>query len=124
MNLSQFLLVFAGSGFGGVARFFLVRHLLPHSHFPFGTLIVNVLACFLAGFFWAHSQISGHENPSRHLLLITGFCGGFSTFSAFGLDFLLLQQKGMTGISVFYLLASLLLCIPAVYAGYRFQQFL
>jgi CrcB protein len=124
MKISHFLLVFAGSGLGGIVRIFISGRLFPHSHFPFGTLAVNILACFLAGFFWAHPQVSHPVNPSRQLLLISGFCGGFSTFSAFGLDLLSLQQKGMPGLSLAYLFLSLASCMLAVWAGFRLQQIL
>jgi CrcB protein len=120
----HWLLVFAGSGTGGVMRFFISRSLLPLSHFPFGTLAVNVLACLVAGFLFGLPQVSQIQNPSWKLLLLTGFCGGFSTFSAFGLDFLMLQQKGMGSLSFLYLGLSVILSLIAIWAGYRIQQIL
>jgi CrcB protein len=119
MSSLSYLLVFAGSGLGGMLRFWLGRSVFPMSHFPFGTLLVNVLACFLAGFLISRPELSQPVHTSWKLFLITGFCGGFSTFSAFGIDFLSLSQKGFFSMGFVYVAASLIFCLSAAILGSR-----
>lgn len=119
--MKPLLLVFLGSGLGGVARYGLGRLLMGWwpGYFPVGTLGVNVLACFLVGLLagWADSrQLLG---PAGRLLLVTGFCGGFSTFSALAHDTLLLLRVAPAWATPAYLGASLLLGLAATWLGLR-----
>jgi CrcB protein len=80
--------VFIGGGIGAVCRFLLSRHInyleLP-TKFPFGTFIVNMLGCFAIGLLF--QAITDNLIPKRfQLLLVTGFLGGFTTFSSFSLE--------------------------------------
>src|SRR5687767_10186517 len=82
--LQSILLVAAGASIGAVARF-LFTHFsseISHHHgFPYGTLLVNILGSFLVGYILSWSADHGHDR--WRLLAATGFCGGFTTFSAF-----------------------------------------
>ena len=86
--------------------------------FPLGTLVVNVLGCFLIGIFSSLPGENGGISTSTRLLLTTGFCGGFTTFSTFMNENVGLM-KGDDGfvVSVLYILASLALGFIAVLAG-------
>lgn len=80
--------VFIGGGLGAVCRFLLARQInlfsLP-ARFPFGTFVVNMLGCFAIGFLF--QLISSSLLPRRfQLFLVTGFLGGFTTFSSFSLE--------------------------------------
>jgi len=68
-----------GGAAGSMLRFLVQR--LMNDRFPAGTLVVNLFGCFLIGIIWALA--SKNLDESRRLLLATGFCGGFTTFSAF-----------------------------------------
>jgi CrcB protein len=118
---NPYLLVFVGGGIGSVLRF-AVYHaarlwLLPG--FPWGTLAVNVLggvaAGAVAGWFLSRS-LGGADSLS--LFLMTGMLGGFTTFSAFSLDAVLLWQRGEPAAAIGYVVASVLLAIGGVVAGF------
>lgn len=86
--LQNLLVISAGAVFGALARFG-ITHIsseLSHHHgFPYGTLIVNVVGSFLAGFVLIYTHRNAHDGLIR-LALVTGFCGAFTTFSAFAYE--------------------------------------
>ena len=117
---NPYVLVFVGGGLGSVLRFatyHAARLWLPPS-FPWGTLAVNVLggvaAGAVAGWFLSRS-VGGADSTS--LFLMTGLLGGFTTFSAFSLDAVLLWQRGQPAAAIGYVTASVLLAIGGVIAG-------
>ncbi|MFG1464617.1 fluoride efflux transporter CrcB [Xanthobacter sp. DSM 24535] len=116
------VLVFVGAGFGG-----LMRHLfniagmriLGMVGFPYVTLLVNVLGCFLMGVLtiWFSMRMGVSWSQPVRLLLTTGVLGGFTTFSTFSLEFALLLERGAWGYAATYACGSLVLCLLAVMAG-------
>jgi len=91
-------MIIAGlGGFIGTCLRFLtgkLAHILTASAFPWGTFAVNVVGSFVIGIFFGLAEKTHVVSPSMNVFLITGFCGGFTTFSSFADDmFLLLQQK-------------------------------
>ena len=117
--MKELLLVFLGGGLGSTVRFSLGRwvNALHNHHFPWGTLVVNIVACFILGFVIGladHKQLI--SAPSR-LFWTVGFCGGFSTFSTFSNETLYLIQAGFTISLILYISLSLLLCVAAIFGG-------
>lgn len=107
--------VFAAGGAGSLCRYLLWLALTtPDSRFPVGTLAVNLLGCFAIGF--AGSLIG---NPELRLAVITGFLGGFTTFSAFSLETLILWRNNAVLPAVLYLSASNLGGLAAAWLGWR-----
>jgi CrcB protein len=113
-------LVFLGGGIGSLLRigvYHLARLWLPPS-FPFGTFLVNVLGGLAAGLVaGAMLQRSAGGADPLYLFVMTGVLGGFTTFSAFSVDALLLWQRGELHAAAIYVLASVLLALVGVAAG-------
>jgi len=113
------ILLIGTGGFAGTVSRYLLSKLIaakwPMS-FPWGTFSVNILGCFLIGIVMGLSFQSSVSTPTR-LLLATGFCGGFTTFSTYSLEIFELYQRGEAGIGMLYLFASILLGLTGVWLG-------
>ena len=117
MSLNSLILIFVGSGLGGCLRFglgFWIRNALA-PNFPIGTLIINLMACTLAGVLVGKFLLLNTDHL-RFFLLI-GFCGGFSTFSAFSVETLELFENGSWGLASLYIGISVFAGIGAVWLG-------
>ncbi len=118
--MKELLLVSVGSFFGGGLRYGVSKMVQSYTviAFPFGTMAVNVLGCLIVGFLsgldW---NGSGWMSPSTKLLLTTGFCGGFTTFSTFMNEGTSLMKDGHYTDMMLYLFGSLALGLLAVLAG-------
>lgn len=112
------MLVGFGSFFGGVVRYLVTRMLsaMVVSPYPFGTFAVNVLGCFVIGFVSA-LPVGSLLSPNTRLLLTTGLCGGFTTFSTFMNENATLLKDGMPTTALLYTFASLLVGFLAVVGG-------
>ena len=117
MNL--ILIVAAGSGLGGVLRYAMqsfVYRLYP-SVFPLGTFLVNIIGCFLIGVFFALAQKGNILSPEVRLFLVTGICGGFTTFSTFSMDNIALIRSGELFYFFLYATGSVIIGLLATYLG-------
>jgi len=114
----HWLLVFIGGGLGAVARHGVNRAGLAMlgPGFPWWTFAVNVAGCFLIGLL-AGSFGSLETGHNARLFLITGFLGGFTTFSAFSLDALTLWERGEPLQAGLYILGSVILSLIAAAGG-------
>lgn len=123
--MKELLLVSIGSFFGGGLRYGVSKLVQSCTliAFPFGTLAVNVLGCliigFLSGLNW---NGNGLMSPSTKLLLTTGFCGGFTTFSTFMNESSSLMKDGQDPYMALYLFGSLALGLIAVLAGHQLAK--
>ncbi len=117
--MKTLLIVFFGGGLGSVIRFSLSKWINNlHTHdFPWGTLVVNVVACFAVGLIIGLADHKQIISPSARLFWVVGFCGGFSTFSTFSQETLYLLQSGFTTSMIFYISISVLACIGATFGG-------
>jgi CrcB protein len=109
------LLVALGGATGALTRFWIGQGVvrLLGGPAPWATLTVNVVGCALAGAFFAWAS-SRQDTASVHALVLVGFLGGLTTFSAFSLDALSLWLRGQERIAVVYVLANVLLSLAAV----------
>lgn len=120
---AAFLLVGAGGFAGAVARY-LVALALPFigTGFPFGTLFVNVAGCLLIGFISELSITSSLVSPELRLLLATGFCGGFTTFSSYMYEVMSLLRDGEILYASLYLFGSIIGGILCFYVGMQLAR--
>lgn len=118
----DFLIVGIGSFLGGGLRF-VVSRLLPLAEgFPLGTFAVNIIGCFLIGLLYGLKWDGGWMSPSTRLLLTTGFCGGFTTYSSFINECDTLVKGGNLLMPAIYLLASFVVGFLALQLGNWLSQ--
>ncbi len=117
-RLLAFSLVFLGGGAGSIVRYGLYLMLRPWSvRFPWTTLAANGLACLALGLVLGWT--GGNWSEQRRLLLATGFCGGFSTFSTFTSETWGLWQNGQSWAAIFNIAGSLALCLVCLLLGLK-----
>ncbi|WP_291275338.1 fluoride efflux transporter CrcB [Flavobacterium sp.] len=116
------ILVLLGGGIGSVIRYLLSYFFNKYqtTFFPWPTFIANSLGCFLIGLFFAYTLKNNAQSETLKLLLITGFCGGFTTFSTFSLENLQLIQNQNYTLAISYTISSLLIGTIAVFLGFKF----
>lgn len=113
------LAVAAGGALGAVGRY-LVMSQVAHwfgTGFPFGTLAVNVIGSFVLGVLAESLALAWSPPQELRALLVVGVLGAFTTFSTFSLDVALHVERGELGLALVYILASVALCIAALFAG-------
>jgi fluoride exporter len=117
--MTQALLVAGGGAVGSLLRYYVgiwwLRAAGPN--FPWGTLTVNVVGGFLIGLLAELIARKLGGSTELRLLLITGFLAGFTTFSAFSLDTILLLERGSFATAILYVVISVVFSLAAVFAG-------
>lgn len=122
--IKNILLVGLGGGIGSMLRY-LSQKMATNFYpviFPWGTFAVNVIGCFLIGLFWGISFKSFDNAENWKLLLMTGLCGGFTTFSAFTLEGIGLLKDQKMALFFIYVTASVLLGLAATYLGMKISR--
>ena len=122
--IKNFLIVGLGGGAGSILRYAVHKFFQAQSiaTFPTGTLVVNIAGCFLIGILWSMASRSLTWNEEMKLLLMTGFCGGFTTFSAFTLEGIGLLKENKTLLFFIYLTASVVGGLLATFIGIRIAK--
>lgn len=117
--MNHALYVFAGGGLGALARWLLSSALQRRLgvDFPLGTLVVNVVGCLAAGWIVGWLEQRAGAGEGFRLFLVVGVLGGFTTFSAFGVEVLTLTRDGRPSTATLYVAASLALGLAAATFG-------
>ncbi len=116
--MKQLLLVFFGGGVGSILRFIISKNFNNYfQHFFLGTFLVNMIGCLLIGIILGFSLKSDYLTQNQTLLLSTGFCGGFTTFSTFAFEKHTLLKAGELMHFSFYTIASIIVGVVAIAVG-------
>lgn len=117
--IKNIALIGAGSFIGGAARYLVSLMMKGISKgFPWATLAANLLGCFLIGLLWGVFSRSASEGSNWALFLTVGFCGGFTTFSTFSKEALMMLQAGNFWGFAGYVGISVIAGIALVASGY------
>ena len=118
-SLTMWLSVALGGAFGASARYGIAALMLRlmGPGFPWGTLTVNVVGSLAMGLLVEGLALKFSVSPEVRVMLVTGFLGGFTTFSAFSLDTANLMERGAIGAAMTYVLVSVILSVAALFAG-------
>lgn len=122
--MKQILLVFIGGGLGSALRFVISKFMNNPTGFPYGTFFVNVLGSLILGLVLGYALKNNSISSATSLLLATGFCGGFTTFSSFIYENQAFLKSGDFTLFALYTIASFALGILAVLAGLWLVKFL
>lgn len=123
--LITYIAIASGGALGAVSRFALGR-VLPETaftHFPLQIFLINALGCLLMGVLLETMVFYGSPSHNLKSFLSTGFLGGFTTFSAFALEFGLLVDKDLHSHAIFYAVSSMMICILCFFIGIRLVRF-
>jgi len=117
--IKNILIVFIGGGAGSVFRY--LTSIMTHKYFtgifPLATFIVNVTGCLIIGIVTGLYLKNNMTNPDIRLLLVAGFCGGFTTFSAFAQENINLIQMDQLPTAILYTVSSVIAGLGFVWLG-------
>lgn len=116
--LASYIIVFVGAGIGGALRHGgNVAFRAVGSGFPYGTLFINIVGSLVMGLLAGWFAIKFDPGQSWRLFLTTGILGGFTTFSTFSLEAVVLYERGELGSMTVYVIASVMISIGGLFAG-------
>lgn len=123
--MKSLLLVFLGGGFGSVLRFLIGKWLNNSENgIPYGTFAANILGSLLIGFILGYAAKNDALSQNHTLLLATGFCGGFTTFSTFAYENHVFLKSGDFTSFALYTITSFVIGFLAVFAGMYLVKFI
>ena len=123
--MKQLILVFLGGGLGSALRYWIGRYLNTAEYqFPYGTFLVNVVGCLLIGLILGFT-FKPHSLSNNFIIFVAvGFCGGFTTFSAFSLDSLRLIEQGEGLIALSNIFANVVVGLISAFIGMSIGRWL
>jgi len=122
--MKQLLLVFIGGGFGSVLRYLIGKSLNNSQSFPLGTFTANILGSLIIGFILGFALRNNNLTQNHTLLIATGFCGGFTTFSSFAYENHLLLKSGDFINFIIYISLTFIVGLITVFGGIYLSKFI
>jgi CrcB protein len=125
-NPMNYVLVFVGGGLGASLRHFVNVACAKSlgTAFPYGTFIINISGSTVMGLIAGYLAFKGEASQPWRLFLMTGILGGYTTFSAFSLDAVLLYERGALGLAAFYVLGSVIFSIAGLFGALALVRYL
>ena len=122
----HYLLVFVGGGLGSTLRHIVnvATARLLGTAFPYHTFIINITGSTVMGLIAGYLAFRGEASQPWRLFLMTGVLGGYTTFSAFSLDAVLLYERGEIALALLYVAGSVVLSIAGLFAGLALMRHL
>ena len=123
--IKNILLIFVGGGLGSVCRYLISEIVFfKKFNFPYPTLVTNLIGCLLIGLALGWSIKNSNSDSSLVIMVTIGFCGGFTTFSSFSQESLVLINNSHYNYLFFYVLSSVLIGILSVFLGLKISKYL
>ena len=118
--MKLFWAIAVGAAVGGVSRFYLAAAIQQRlgSTFPWGTLAINITGSLLLGFLLRYAMATPAISLEVRAMLTVGFCGGYTTFSSYSYETMVLLEDGEIGRAAVYALGSVALALLATFAGF------
>lgn len=113
----NFLLVMIGGFFGAISRFALGEWIHTENGFPLGTFLINLIGCFVLGWFLTYINQTKKFKSEFTLIIGTGFIGSFTTFSTFSVETINLFQQGLMFFGLTYVFATTIFGLLLAYLG-------
>ena len=112
--------VAVGGALGCISRYYLTAFIQQRAgpSFPVGTLLINVTGSFLLGFIMRYALQSGTVSPETRMLLTSGFCGGYTTFSTYSYESAMMLDDGEYGRAALYIGSSVVLALVGTFLGF------
>lgn len=126
MKLFPIIAIGLGGFIGSVLRYLMAvffSRQYPGSFMPYGTFAVNFLGCLLIGIIYGLSERFQVISPNWRLFLATGICGGFTTFSTFAYENILMLQQANYSSFALYSTTTFIVCLAAVFVGFSIIKF-
>jgi fluoride exporter len=119
-----FWAIAVGAAAGGVSRFYLASAIQQRfgASFPWGTLAINITGSLLLGFLIRYAMATPAISAEVRAMLTVGFCGGYTTFSSYSYETLVLIEEGQAGRAVVYSLGSVVLALIATFVGFTLAR--
>lgn len=116
------LSIFIGGGLGSISRYGISKMIPYIGGFPWATFIANLTACMLLGYMLGNTK-SSQWSENYRLMIMTGFCGGLSTFSTFSAETFTLLEGGNMLVASGYILMSVVVCLIGIFLGFQITKY-